>query len=332
MKNILDMSLKTATLPIVLIVVASLLIGAGGYKFIMKDGSKGLNQRLQNQAYDWRLIVSAYDELINIQEDTAMQTAEDIVTAQAGVTYELIQKSLEDNYGRLPTTEKEDILNRLSRHTVGETGYVWILDYEGNYVLSKDRERDGENIWEVKDSSGNMVIQDLIGIGKGVSGAEIAYHSYPWINNDETQPREKIAAMIHFPELGWIVGVSTYYDDLIDMNFREKTVDRVKTLMAEEVIGRTGYIWAVNSGGVYQVSKNRIRDGEDINDAKDARGVFFIREAIKKAKANPDGGAHQAYPWQNKDETSPRMKVAGLSYVPAWDWIIGVSAYYDDFK
>jgi len=106
----------------------------------------------------------------------------------------------------------------------------------------------------------------------------------------------------------------------------------IKQLISQEVIGKTGYTWVVNSDGVYQVSKNRLRDGEDINDSKDTNGVLFIQEAVKKAKANPSGGEFQAYPWQNQGEFKPRMKVAGLSYVPEWDWIIGSSAYYDDFE
>ena len=70
--------------------------------------------------------------------------------------------------------QKEDLLDRMNRHTVGKTGYVWIIDYEGYYVLSKGRQRDGENIWEAKDSDGNMVIQDLVGKGREVKGTEIA--------------------------------------------------------------------------------------------------------------------------------------------------------------
>ncbi len=177
---------------ILLIIIISLFVGAYGYQALQKGDSDCVNGQTELQA---------------------KEVAKDIVTAQTNVTYELIQKALDDNDGALSSEEEEDILNRLSRHTVGKTGYVWILDYEGHYVLSKGRERDGENVWEAKDSDGNMVIQDLVGKGKDVSGTEIAYHSYPWSNIGESEPREKIAAMIHFPELEWVVGVSTYYDD-----------------------------------------------------------------------------------------------------------------------
>jgi len=325
-------NLKIAAPLVLLMVIPALFIGIYNYQVAQKQYIEITEERLQEEAADWQLLISTYEKEIVSQEKTAKQTAKDIVTAQAKVTYELIQKALDENNGVLSFNEKEDIFNRLNRHTVGKSGYVWILDYEGHYVLSKGRQRDGENIWEVKDSDGNMVIQDLVGKGKEVSGTKIAYHSYPWINKGEPEPREKIAAMIHFSELEWVVGVSTYYDDLVDMDIRKNTIEKAKTLMAQQVIGKSGYIWVVDSNGVYQVSKNRLRDGENINDAEDANGVLFIQEAVKKAKANPSGGEQQVYPWQNKGETSPRMKVAGLSYVPEWDWVIGVSAYYDDFE
>ncbi|MBN1793126.1 cache domain-containing protein, partial [Candidatus Woesearchaeota archaeon] len=291
----------------------------------------GIKDRLQNQAEDWRLIVKTYNTEIDAQETRVRNSAKNIVAAQAKMTYELIDEALEENGGNLPLESKEDIFNRINRNTVGATGYTWILDYNGVYVLSKGRQRDGENVWETQDSDGNMVIQDLIRIGKEVRGSEIAYHSYPWLNIGETEPREKIAAMIHFPELKWIVGISTYYDDLVDMGYRSRSIEHVKDLMAKQLIGRSGYIWVVNSTGHYIVSKNRLRDGEDISMSEDANGVLFIQEAVKKAKEAGSGTAVQEYPWLNKGETKARMKVAGLAYVEEWDWIIGPSAYYDDF-
>ncbi len=325
-------NVKLVALCILLVAASVLVMGIVGYNAAEKAVYADVDYRLQDQANDWRLLAQSYEREIVTQEEQAKETAKDIVTAQAKITYELIQKSLDDNEETLSDSEKEDILNRLSKYTVGETGYTWVLDYEGHYILSKDRLRDGENMWDVKDSDGNMVIQDLVGKGKQVSGTEIAYHSYPWLNIGETEPREKIAAMIHFPEIEWVVGTSTYYDDLVDMDHRERTMEHVKDLMAQQVIGESGYIWVTDSNGVYVVSKNRLRDGEDISESKDANGVLFIQEAVKKAKAAGLGTDTQKYPWQNKGESKSRMKVAGLSYMEEWDWVIGPSAYYDDFS
>ncbi len=113
---------------------------------------------------------------------------------------------------------------------------------------------------------------------------------------------------------------------------REEIIESVKDLMAQQVIGKSGYIWVTDSEGVYIVSKNRLRDGENISESKDADGVFFIQEAVRKAKAAGDGTDIQRYPWKNIGESKPRMKVAGLSYMKEWDWVIGPSSYYDDFN
>lgn len=328
----IGINVKLVILAVLLVAIPCIILGVVGYKASQTAIYQGVNDRLEDQAKDWKLLSQAYNEEIVAQEIRVKKSAENIVTAETKMTYELIEKALKDNGGQLPENVKQDILNRLSRNTVGKSGYIWVLDYQGNYILSKGRARDGENIWNTKDSNGNMVIQDLVSKGRAATGSEIVLHSYPWLNNGETEPREKIAAMLHFPELGWVVGVSTYYDDLVDMTYRVRTMDHVKDLISKQVIGLTGYIWVLDSAGKYVVSKDRLRDGEDINNAKDTNGVLFIQEMIKKAKAAGEGVDHHAYPWLNKGEKTARMKVAGLSYMKDWDWVIGVSAYYDDFQ
>ena len=44
---------------------------------------------------------------------------------------------------------------------VGQTGYVYILDSKGNYVISKDGKRDGENIYAAKDANGVSFIEEI---------------------------------------------------------------------------------------------------------------------------------------------------------------------------
>lgn len=319
-------------LSLLLVVIPSSIIGVVGYNAAKTAYLNGINERLKDQAKDWQLLVDAYDNEITAQEKRVRLSAQNIVAAQAKMTYELINHDFKEGGDALPPEHREDVLARLNRNTVGKTGYIWVLDYKGNYILSKGRQRDGENIWETKDADGNLVIQDLIAKGREVKGSDIAFVSYMWINKGETEPREKIAAMLNFPELGWVVGISTYYDDLVDMGYRERTIEHVKDLMSRQTIGNSGYIWAVDSRGVYQVSKDRQRDGENISESKDSSGNFLIQEAVVKAKDNNSGNDYISYPWINNGETKPRTKVAGLAYNQSWDWVIGVSAYYDDFR
>jgi methyl-accepting chemotaxis protein len=100
---------------------------------------------------------------------------------------------------------------------VGKTGYVFVLGgkgvQQGRYIVSKDGKRDGENIWETKDSSGKMFIQSIVKNGLALKPGEIGFERYPWKNEGDAQPRTKIAAITYFEPWDWVIGASTYEDD-----------------------------------------------------------------------------------------------------------------------
>ena len=97
-------------------------------------------------------------------------------------------------------------------------------------------------------------------------------------------------------------------------------------------VGDTGYVYVLDTKGNYVISAGGKRDGENIWGAKDADGTLFIQEiCTKAAKLQPGEIGEQFYPWQNKGESTSRMKVARLVYYEPWDWVIGASSYLDDF-
>ncbi|MBN2419265.1 MAG: methyl-accepting chemotaxis protein [Deltaproteobacteria bacterium] len=111
----------------------------------------------------------------------------------------------------------QEILKQdLSKIVIGKTGYVYILNTEGDYVLSYNRQRDGENIWEAKDSDGKYFIQDIVNTGQILKKGESAISCYPWKNIGETNPRYKIAGYSYFPEWKWIIASSAYLEDFMD--------------------------------------------------------------------------------------------------------------------
>jgi signal transduction histidine kinase len=87
---------------------------------------------------------------------------------------------------------------------VGKTGYVYILDSKGNYVISKDGKRDGENIWEAKDANGTPFIQEICKKALTLKPGEIAEQRYPWKNEGDKAALVKVAR---------VVGVGSYVDE-----------------------------------------------------------------------------------------------------------------------
>lgn len=107
----------------------------------------------------------------------------------------------------------EPILDSLSKVVVGKTGYIYILNEKGDYVLSYKRQRDGENIMEAKDANGNFFIKEIVQRGLNLNSGETAVTYYPWKNQGEGSARMKIAGYAFFPDWNWVVASSAYYDD-----------------------------------------------------------------------------------------------------------------------
>jgi methyl-accepting chemotaxis protein len=101
---------------------------------------------------------------------------------------------------------------------VGKTGYVYILggkgDEKGKYIISKDGKRDGENIWEAKDASGALFIQNIVNHSMTAQN-QVVFERYPWKNEGESAPRTKIAACMYYEPWDWVIGAGMYEDEVV---------------------------------------------------------------------------------------------------------------------
>ncbi len=276
---------------------------------------------LRDTVQTWSMNIEETVQDIEKQQKQARHQARSMLASQSKTVQELI-KNFRGSNERL-----KDIIADIP---VGKTGYVFVLDYEGNYVVSKNRERDGENIWDAQDNNGVYFIREIIRKAKGLSGEEVAYQTYPWKNPGDPEPRKKLAAISHFPRRGWVVGVSTYFDELVDMNYAERKKQNLRKKIISQEIGKEGYVFVVNSKGKLLVHPNQDLVGKSLWDDKSARGNYYIREMVEKAEDLESGQTDLvSYLWE--EDGKNREKYAAVSYVPEWDWVIGVSAYRGTF-
>ncbi len=102
--------------------------------------------------------------------------------------------------------------------SVGKTGYVYILggrgEDRGRYIISSKGERDGEDIWDSRDSDGHLVIQEIVNQAIGLGPGEMTTVRYRWQNRGETEPRWKIARLAYYAPWDWVIGTSVYEDEL----------------------------------------------------------------------------------------------------------------------
>ena len=109
----------------------------------------------------------------------------------------------------IPESLATDALRReLSRRKVGKTGYVYILNAtgatRGHYVVSKSGKRDGENVWDVKDASGNFLIRQICERAQKLGPGDAVEFRYPWQNDGDAAvcPADRLRQVLQALGLG----------------------------------------------------------------------------------------------------------------------------------
>jgi methyl-accepting chemotaxis protein len=127
---------------------------------------------------------------------------------------------------------------------IGSSGYcfVWGADEDnlGTYIISKNGERDGENILNSKDADGKFFVRDIIDKILGSKKGEVVYQHYKWKNPGDLEIREKVASMMFFREWNWIVGTSMYEEDYY--SHKNKLGEFIDELVMNEIYVSIGVI------------------------------------------------------------------------------------------
>ncbi len=102
----------------------------------------------------------------------------------------------------------------------------------------------------------------------------------------------------------------------------------LKKKVLDVKIGTSGYVFA------FDVAKepgkamiHPVSEGKNLIDTKDANGGLVIKAMLEQKE-----GIFR-YHWQNKEagESAPREKIAAITILPRWGWLIGSGSYTDEF-
>lgn len=119
---------------------------------------------------------------------------------------------------------------------------------------------------------------------------------------------------------------------ILYVGVHQESLPELREAIMNVVIGKTGYVFVLDSKGNYVISKDGKRNGENIMATKDANGREFIRSICEESiKLGPNELHEERYYWKNSPTEKPREKIVRLKYFKNWDWIIGVSSYSSEF-
>ncbi len=93
----------------------------------------------------------------------------------------------------------------------------------------------------------------------------------------------------------------------------------MRRVFLEQTIGKTGYIYCIDSKGVATVHPNEQLEGEN------RLNFEFVRKQTRLKTG------YIEYQWKNPGEQVMRPKALYMTYFAPYDWIISVSTYRDEF-
>jgi len=93
---------------------------------------------------------------------------------------------------------------------IGKTGYVYVVNAtgktRGHYIVSKGGTRDGANIWDERDASGNYFIRQICQRAVALGPGETALVRYPWKNPGEST-HIKLVCLKYYKPWDWVIGI-----------------------------------------------------------------------------------------------------------------------------
>ena len=120
-------------------------------------------------------------------------------------------------YAGVPMESAASLRKAIMSIKVGQTGYVYVLNAKGKtrgqYVISKNGQRDGENIWDTKDADGRFIIHEVCEKALALKPGEVGEIRYQWKNAGDPAPREKIVKLTYFEPWDWAIGVGAYTEE-----------------------------------------------------------------------------------------------------------------------
>ena len=119
-------------------------------------------------------------------------------------------------YVGIPQESTTTLRNVITNMVIGKTGYVYVLDRAGNYVISQNGKRDGENIVQLKDTDGRYFVKELISRAVALGDGEIEDYTYRWKNEATGLVENKKVKFTYFKQWDWIIAAGSFENEFIE--------------------------------------------------------------------------------------------------------------------
>jgi methyl-accepting chemotaxis protein len=169
-------------------------------------------------------------------------------------------------YVGIPQENVKSLRHAIVNTTIGKTGYVYVLDSQGHYVISRNGEQDDKDILNVKDANGKYPIKEIVRKALALQPDQTAEQTYYWKNPNDPKPRLKIARIVYFRDWDWIICAGAYSDEFRQSEAQIAQISRTDLITLAAVIVITIFatlaIWRMVAGGIVKPIEKSVEFAE----------------------------------------------------------------------
>ncbi|MBI4967463.1 MAG: cache domain-containing protein [Rhodospirillales bacterium] len=222
------------------------------------------------------------------------------------------------------------VAERLRSLRFGKDDYIWVVDYDSFSIAHPDPKVNGTDNSQLRDGRGELLIPPMVEIARR-SGE--GYRTYWWSRLGASDPSEKLAYFMDFPQLGWVIGTGVYMDD-IDAEVVEKkmeAIERLRTSLREIRISKTGYVYIFDSGMNMFIHPNPNIEGKNVAGLENpTTGHPLVRDLVAVA----DTGDGLVYKWDKPSDPGNYSydKISWVRHFKGFGWYLASSVYTEELQ
>ena len=139
-------------------------------------------------------------------------------------------------YVGVPQESFASLRNAVMDTKVGKTGYVYVIDSKGDYVISHQGKKDGENIFAFQSKDGSFPIKNLIKTAHSLTENSVGTMRYKFDAKDGNGEMEKEIRMMYFKPWDWIIAAGLSVHEFNATNNKIEKINAKKAKFQFSVI------------------------------------------------------------------------------------------------
>ncbi len=260
----------------------------------------------------WRTTLRDVEQVTNVLHDVVETTLRESIVSYLRAKVEtagaLIRSLNSAGRNELSEEERVAITRSLETIAVADTGYIYVINTDGEVVIHPDAEIQGMRLPDQEPVKTQLATRQ-------------GYLEYMWQNSFEPAPLPKALFMEPYEPLDWIVAATSYRQEFVSLVDRERIADLLGSVSFDiesysTVVARDGTLVAhPDYAGRSMTEFFPGSEGEQI-----VNEMFSEREGQVR------------YAWPGREGERRRPKVMFYRYLPDFDWVVGTTVYLDSLR